>query len=126
MLNIVDSTKERILKTITMAKDNVVKVSIHQGWRHIKIPQNCNQKVHFFCVSKFWQHVYIKLYDNIVNLGLPKHSQIEASNNFKVSLILCMCVCFQIHLTLEEIVLCELAIALPWWKQFSYYWEDDR
>jgi hypothetical protein len=30
MLNIVDSTKERILKTITMAKDNVVKVSIHQ------------------------------------------------------------------------------------------------
>jgi hypothetical protein len=30
MLNIV-STKERILKTITMAKDNVVKVSIHEG-----------------------------------------------------------------------------------------------
>jgi hypothetical protein len=97
-----------------MAKDNVVKVSIHQRWWHIKILENCSQKIHFFCISKFWQHVYIKLDDNIVNLELPKHSQIEASNNFMVSLlILCMCVCVQIHLTLKEIVLCELAIALP-------------
>jgi hypothetical protein len=31
MLNIVDSTKEKNLKTITMAKDNVVRISIHQG-----------------------------------------------------------------------------------------------
>jgi hypothetical protein len=42
------------------------------------------------------------------------HSQIEASKNFMVPLLmLCMHVCLQIHLTLEEIVLCELAIALP-------------